>query len=110
MKNLTGKVLVENNHGEYALVEEYNCMYEFLEKEKFEFIKCTQLQQENFIFNFLNIGNNIIIAINKELKELVKRNQVKVEVIDLDFDAIKNLYGGVRCATQVYRNIKLSGK
>ena len=47
----------------------------------------------------------MIIAINEELKELAKQNGIDVKVINLDFEAVKNLYGGVRCATQVYRNI-----
>ena len=53
----------------------------------------------------MNIGDKLIIAINKELKDLVSRYKIDAKVIDLDFEAVKNLYGGVRCATQVYRNI-----
>lgn len=94
-----------DKHGEYVLVEEYDDMYKYLDSQGFKYIKCTVSQQENFIFNFLNIGDRMIIAINEELKELAKQNGIDVKVINLDFEAVKNLYGGVRCATQVYRNI-----
>ncbi len=92
-------------YGKYCLIEEFDDMYQFLEKEGFIYIKCSVVQQENFIFNFLNIGDNFIIAINKELREVVEKYNLGVEIIDLEFEAVKNLYGGVRCATQVYRNI-----
>ncbi len=97
--------LSDKEYGDYCLIAEYNDIYKFFEKEGIHYIKCSLSQQENFIFNFLNIGDKLIIAINNELKELVARHRVDVKVIDLDFEAVKNLYGGVRCATQVYRNI-----
>ena len=53
----------------------------------------------------MNIGDDTIIAINRELKDLIKKNNLNLKVIELEFDAVKNMYGGVRCATQVYRNI-----
>ncbi len=92
-------------YGEYCLMKEYDDIYKFFDNEGFYFIKASVSQQENFIFNFLNIGQKVIIAINKELKDLIASHRVDVKVIDLEFEAVKNLYGGVRCATQVYRNI-----
>lgn len=102
---LSKKPLSDTYYGDYCLIEEYDDMYKYLEKEGFLYIKCSLAQQEKFIFNFLNIGDKLIIAINKELKNLVAKHRLDVKVIDLDFEAVKNLYGGVRCATQVYRNI-----
>jgi len=99
------KPLSDTYYGDYCLIAEFDDMYKYLESEGFKYIKCSLAQQENFIFNFLNIGDKLIIAINKELKQLVKNNNIDAKVIDLEFEAVKNLYGGVRCATQVYRNI-----
>ena len=53
----------------------------------------------------MNIGDHVIIPINRELKDLITKNNFNIGGIELEFDAVKNLYGGVRCATQVYRNI-----
>jgi len=102
---LIRKPLSDTHYGDYCLIAEFDDMYKYLESEGFKYIKCSLAQQENFIFNFLNIGDKLIIAINKELKQLVKNNNIDAKVIDLEFEAVKNLYGGVRCATQVYRNI-----
>jgi arginine deiminase len=102
---LIRKPLSDTYYGDYCLIAEFDDMYKYLESEGFKYIKCSLAQQENFIFNFLNIGDKLIIAINKELKQLVKNNNIDAKVIDLEFEAVKNLYGGVRCATQVYRNI-----
>lgn len=102
--SLNGK-LDDKSYGCYYLIKEYDDIYTFFQDNGFTYIKCTLSQQEQFIFNFLNLGEKLIIAINKELKELVKKHKVDVKVIDMEFDAVKNLYGGVRCATQVYRNI-----
>jgi N-dimethylarginine dimethylaminohydrolase len=84
---------------------EYDDINKFLDVEGFQIIKCSLAQQVNFIFNFLNIGDKVIIAMNKQLREIVAMHRVDVKVIDLEFEAVKNLYGGVRCATQVFRNI-----
>lgn len=97
--------LDDKYYGDYCLILEFDNIYKFLDKYRFNYIKCSVAQQEEYIFNFLNIGDDMIIAINKELKELIKKNNFKLDVIELEFDAVKNLYGGVRCATQVYRNI-----
>jgi arginine deiminase len=97
--------LDDKEYGEYCLIQEFESIYDFLDRYGFNYIKCSVAQQEDYIFNFLNIGENIIIAINKELKNLLIKNNFKLEVIELEFEAVKNLYGGVRCATQVYRNI-----
>jgi len=102
---LSKKPINEKYYGEYCLIEEYDDIYKYLEKEGFKYIKCSLAQQENFIFNFLNIGDKLIIAINKQLMEIVEKHKLDVKVINLEFEAVKNLYGGVRCATQVYRNI-----
>jgi len=105
-EEILSKGSIDNNYyGDYSLVQEFDTIYKFLDKYGFTYIKCTVAQQEEYIFNFLNIGDDKIIAINRELKDLIKKNNINLEVIELEFEAVKNLYGGVRCATQVYRNI-----
>jgi N-dimethylarginine dimethylaminohydrolase len=66
-------------------------------------IKVTHKQQEEYMINFLNIGNNIILSVNPFLKELVKETGVIVEYIE--FKAIMNMYGAMHCATQVGRRM-----
>ena len=64
-------------------------------------IKVTHKQQEEYMINFLNIGNNTVLSVNPFLKELVKDTGVSVEYIE--FKAIMNMYGAMHCATQVGR-------
>ncbi len=65
-------------------------------------IKVTHKQQEEYMINFLNIGNNTVLSVNPFLKELVKDTGVTVEYIE--FKAIMNMYGAIHCATQVGRS------
>jgi N-dimethylarginine dimethylaminohydrolase len=64
-------------------------------------IKVTHKQQEEYMINFLNIGNNTVLSVNPYFKELVKETGVNVEYIE--FKAIMNMYGAMHCATQVGR-------
>ena len=68
-------------------------------------IKVINKQQEEYMINFLNIGNNIILSVNPFLKELVKETGVIVEYIE--FKAIMNMYGAMHCATQVGRRMSV---
>ena len=54
----------------------------------------------NFI-NFLNIGNNEIISVNKDLKLLEQKTNTNI--IYLEFRPILNMYGAMHCITQVSR-------
>ena len=63
-------------------------------------IKVTHKEQEEYMINFLNIGNNTVLSVNPFLKELVKDTRVTV---DIEFKAIMNMYGAMHCATQVGR-------
>ena len=53
------------------------------------------------MINFLNIGNNTIISVNKELEKVAKKSGVNV--IYMDFKPILNMYGAMHCITQVSR-------
>ena len=64
-------------------------------------IKVTHKQQEEYMINFLNIGNNTVLSVNPFLKELVKDTGVTVEYIE--FKAIMNMYGAIHRAIQVGR-------
>ena len=53
------------------------------------------------MINYLNIGNNTIISVNKELKKVAKESGVNT--IFIDFKPILNMYGAMHCITQVSR-------
>ena len=94
-------VKVTNSSGNYKLIKIYNKFEQFLKEQKYEVIKVTHLQQINYMINFLNIGNNNIISVNKELKEVAKKSGVNTTFID--FKPILNMYGAMHCITQVSR-------
>jgi arginine deiminase len=101
------KVHLEGNTnpsiGEYKLVKEYEDFQTFLNDEGFKIVKSTHEQQTDFLINFLNIGNNKIIAVNHELKAKLEKENIDVEVLDVNFKSIVKMYGAVHCATQVAR-------
>ena len=92
---------VPNSSGEYKLVKIYDIFYDFLEENNYHLIKVTNQQQIDYMINFLNIGNNNIISVNNELKDLAK--QAGVNTIYIDFKPITNMYGAMHCITQVSR-------
>ena len=92
---------VPNSSGEYKLVKIYDKFYDFLEENNYHLIKVTNQQQIDYMINFLNIGNNNIISVNNELKDLAK--QAGVNTIYIDFKPITNMYGAMHCITQVSR-------
>ena len=81
--------------------QKYDDFYSFLNNEGYTIIKCSHEHQTDYLINFLNIGNNKIIAVNRDLKGILK--DIDVEVLDLDFTSIVKMYGAVHCATQVSR-------
>ena len=92
---------VINEAGNYKLIKIYEKFYDFLEEKGYKMIKVTHEQQENYLINFLNIGNNTILSVTDELKEVVKNTGVNV--ITLEFRQILNMYGALHCITQVSR-------
>ena len=68
---------------------------------KYKLIKVTHQQQIDYIINFLNIGNNEIISVNKDLKLFEKQTNTKI--MFLEFRPILNMYGAMHCITQVSR-------
>jgi len=104
------KNVYESSYGEYKLTQVFDDFYTYLKEEKYDFIKISNKQQEDYMINFLNIGNNNIISVNKDLKNVIKNNFKEnsgdeLNVIDLDFDAVVKMYGAVHCATQVSRKV-----
>ena len=88
--------------GKYKLIKIYNKLYTFLEEKlKYKLIKVTHQQQIDYIINFLNIGNNEIISVNKDLKLFEKQTNTKI--MFLEFRPILNMYGAMHCITQVSR-------
>lgn len=75
--------------------------YEYLSSEDYKCIKVTYQQQLDCMINFLNIGNNTILTVNADLKNVVK--ETGVEVIYVEFQAVMKMFGALHCATQVSR-------
>ena len=103
------KASIESNNndvpkeiGKYKLIKVYNEFYTFLEEKlKYKLIKVTHQQQIDYMINFLNIGNNEIISVNKDLKLFERKTNTNI--IYLEFRPILNMYGAMHCITQVSR-------
>ena len=67
----------------------------------FNYIKITHEEQKEYMINFLNIGNNTVISVNKNLENKVKDLGIIVKYFDCQ--PILNMYGGMHCMTQVSR-------
>ena len=68
---------------------------------KFKYIKINHDEQKQYMINFLNIGNNIVISVNKDFENKVKDLGITVKYFDCQ--PILNMYGGMHCMTQVSR-------
>ena len=53
------------------------------------------------MINFLNLGNNEVISVNKDLKKVGKESNTNITF--LEFKPILNMYGAIHCITQVSR-------
>ena len=88
--------------GIYKLINIYEKFYDFLEKRlKYKLIKVTHKQQTEYMINFLNLGNNEVISVNKDLKKVGKESNTNITF--LEFKPILNMYGAIHCITQVSR-------
>ena len=87
--------------GKYKLIKIYDKFYDFLEEFNFKMIKATHQQQIDYLINFLNIGNNEVVSVNNELKDVAKETGVSVTY--LYFRPILNMYGAMHCISQVSR-------
>jgi arginine deiminase len=92
---------VPNSSGKYKLVKIYEKFYTFLEENNYELIKVNHQQQIDYMINFLNIGDNTVLSVNKDLQEVAKKSGVKS--IFLEFRPILNMFGAMHCITQVSR-------
>ena len=92
---------VPNSSGKYKLVKIYEKFYKFLEENEYQLIKVKHQQQVDYMINFLNIGNNTIISVNKDLEKVAKKSGVNT--IYMEFKPILNMYGAMHCITQVSR-------
>ena len=94
--------IIKNKVGEYKLIKIYDSFYKFLDEMKFNYIKITHQEQKEYMINFLNIGNNTVISVNKNLEKKVKDLGITVKYFDCQ--PILNMYGGMHCMTQVSRS------
>ena len=95
---------IDNKIGEYKLIKIYDSFYKFLDDMKFNYIKITHKEQKEYMINFLNIGNNTVISVNKNLEKKLKDNNINIiNVQYFNCQPILNMYGGMHCMTQVSR-------
>ena len=95
---------IDNIIGEYKLTKIYDSFYTFLDEMKFNYIKITHQEQKEYMINFLNIGNNTVISVNKNLQQKLKDNNINnIHVQYFNCQPILNMYGGMHCMTQVSR-------
>jgi arginine deiminase len=95
---------MDNIIGEYKLSKIYDSFYTFLDEMKFNYIKITHQEQKEYMINFLNIGNNTVISVNKNLQQKLKDNNINnIHVQYFNCQPILNMYGGMHCMTQVSR-------
>ena len=100
----SGNKNIDNKIGEYKLIKIYNSFYKFLDDMKFNYIKITHKEQKEYMINFLNIGNNTVISVNKNLEKKLKDNNINnINVQYFNCQPILNMYGGMHCMTQVSR-------
>ena len=92
---------IKNQVGEYKLIKIYDSFYKFLDDMNFNYIKVNNQEQKEYMINFLNIGNNTVISVNKHLEEKVKGLGITVKYFNCQ--PILNMYGGMHCMTQVSR-------
>ena len=95
------RAIIKNKIGKYKLIKIYDDFYKFLEDMGFNYIKITHEEQKEYMINFLNIGNNTVISVNKNLENKVKDLGIIVKYFDCQ--PILNMYGGMHCMTQVSR-------
>lgn len=103
----SGKEEVKKKVGNYHLVKIFENFYEYLAYEGFELIKISNQEQIDYMINFLNIGNNTVLCVNRHLPEKVKHTGVNV--IYVEFTPVLKMFGALHCATQVSR-IDVEGK
>ena len=94
--------IIKNKIGKYKLIKIYDDFYKFLDDINFNYIKVTHEEQKQYMINFLNIGNNTVISVNKNLENKVKDLGIIVKYFDCQ--PILNMYGGMHCMTQVSRD------
>ena len=97
----SGKEEIKKKVGDYHLVKIFENFYEYLAYEGFQVIKVSNQEQIDYMINFLNIGNNTVLCVNRDLKRKVK--EAGVNVIFVEFEPILKMFGALHCATQVSR-------
>jgi len=103
-KSLSGDYCPKTRYGKYQLTHIHDDINTFITNEGFTVVKASNKEQEDYMINFLNIGNSTLVAVNPELKNLLKREGINdITVIDVNFGAVVKMYGAVHCATQVSR-------
>ena len=95
---------IKNKVGEYKLIKIYDSFYKFLDEMKFNYIKISHQEQKEYMINFLNIGNNTVISVNKNLEKKLKDNGCDIITVKyFNCQPILNMYGGMHCMTQASR-------
>ena len=82
----------------------------WLKRQGFHVIQATHQQSEDYFLNVLHLGKDShgrsqVLATSKEVAEVCKREDFNGDVHWTDLSPITSMYGGVRCCTQVLREV-----
>jgi len=94
--------LYEKKQGTYNLKETLD-FEKYLKREGYKIYKIDEKDQLEYLINFVHIGNNEIISVNKKLKSLLAKSNPQIKVTYVDYEGITNMYGAAHCTTQVSR-------
>jgi arginine deiminase len=81
---------------------------EWLKKSGFTVVPVSFEQQEKYFLNLLHLGKKKngraqVMVANRDVEKAIKERGFEGDVHYIDFEAITAMYGGVHCATQVFR-------
>eukprot|EP01129_Flabellula_baltica_P008463 TRINITY_DN3367_c0_g1_i2.p1 TRINITY_DN3367_c0_g1~~TRINITY_DN3367_c0_g1_i2.p1 ORF type:complete len:747 (-),score=155.51 TRINITY_DN3367_c0_g1_i2:1177-3417(-) len=101
----------QQHKGEYEKVKENVPFYDYLVDDlQWKVIPVPEQDQLEYMINFLNVGEAPdgvcdIITSNPGFSALLKRNDYegKTRIHHLDYNAINQMYGSIRCSTQAIR-------
>lgn len=93
---------IHSYHLQYADID----FYEFLEKWMgLNIIYIPDEMQKNYGINFLNMGDNKLVVVNKKAGDFIQQETTKLgekmEIFHVNYDAVTGMYGGPHCSIQV---------
>lgn len=102
IRRIVEEFVRDDTTGKYVKAREVE-FEQFLIEEGYTLIKVSDQEQKEYMVNFVNIGNDTIIAVHKRLEEKLRAAGYEGRVEYVEFVGIKNMFGAAHCATQVSR-------